>query len=53
MVLEGKGRILPHIRGGVYIYVSKDVASDSAFPLKKGQNVKVKIRGKEIVIRKL
>lgn len=52
MALIGKGRVLPHIRGGVYIYVSKDIAGDSAFPLRKGENVKIKISGKKIVISK-
>lgn len=52
MTLEGKGRILPHKRGGVYIYVSKDVANDSAFPFKKSEDVKIVIKGKEIMIKK-
>ena len=52
MALKGKGRILPHIRGGVYVYISKDVANDSAFPFKTKENVKVNIGNKKIIIEK-
>jgi hypothetical protein len=52
MVLKGKGRILPHIRGGYYIYISKDVVSDSAFPFKAPEDVSVRIEGRKIVVEK-
>lgn len=52
MTLKGKGRILPHVRGGYYIYISKDVAKDSAFPFKVPENVTVKIKGKKIIVEK-
>lgn len=53
MALKGKGRILPHIRGGYYIYISKDVASDSTFPFKVPEDVSVRIEGKKIVVEKV
>lgn len=49
---EGKGRIVPHERGGNYIYVSKDVASDSSFPFEEGENVQIEIKEDEIHIKK-
>jgi hypothetical protein len=52
MVKEGKGRILPHVRGGYYIYISRDVAKDSAFPFKPPEDVVVKINGKKIIVEK-
>jgi len=52
MVVKGKGRILPHVRGGYYIYVSRDVAMDSAFPFKVPEDVTVKIDGKKIIVEK-
>lgn len=52
MVLKGKGRILPHVRGGVYIYVSKEVANDSVFPFKEPEDVVVEIKKKELLIKK-
>lgn len=52
MVLKGRGRILPHIRGGYYIYVSKDVANDSAFPFKVPEDVLIRIEGKKLIVEK-
>ena len=52
MAKEGKGRILPHVRGGYYIYVSRDVAIDSAFPFKVPEDVTVRIEGKRIIVEK-
>ena len=52
MVLKGKGRILPHVRGGVYIYVSKEVANDSAFPFKESEAVEIRIEKKGLLIKK-
>jgi len=53
MALKGKGRVLKHIRGGCYIYISKDVANDSAFPFKKSEDVNVRIEGRKIIIEKV
>lgn len=52
MVLRGKGRILPHVRGGYYIYVSKDVANDSAFPFEVPEDITIKIEGKKLIVEK-
>lgn len=52
MTLKGKGRILPHVRGGYYIYVSKDVADDSAFPFKVPEDVMVKIEDKKLIVER-
>jgi hypothetical protein len=52
MVLKGRGRILPHVRGGYYIYISKDVASDSAFPFKVPEDVTIRIENKKIIVEK-
>ena len=52
MALKGKGRILPHVRGGYYIYISKDVANDSAFPFKVPEDVTVKLEKDKIIIEK-
>jgi hypothetical protein len=51
VVLEGKGRVIPH-RGSVYVYISKLVSNDSSFPFGKRENVKVKISGKRVIIEK-
>lgn len=52
MALKGKGRILPHVRGGYYIYISKDVANDSAFPFKVPEDVIVRIEGRKIIVER-
>ena len=52
MSLSGKGKILSHVRGGVYLYISKDVASDSSFPFGKSENVKVTIQKNKVLIEK-
>ena len=44
----GKGKVVD--RGGKYsktfIYIPKEVASDTSFPFKKGEDVTVRIEGK-------
>ena len=52
MAMEGKGRILPHVRGGYYIYISRDVAMDSTFPFKVPEDVTVRIEGRKIIVEK-
>lgn len=42
--------MIPHKRGGVYIYIPKDVASDSAFPFKDGGDLSIHIRGDKLLI---
>lgn len=53
---EGRGRIYRQkVRGAVktWIYVPHSVATDSAFPFKKGEKVKVFIHGKAVIVRKI
>jgi CxxC motif-containing protein len=51
----GKGKVVD--RGGKYsktfIYIPKEVASDTSFPFKKGEDVTVRIEGKKLIIEKL
>ena len=52
MALEGKGRFLKSEASRNLIYVPADLAKDSAFPFKPGQELRVKIdkqRGRLIV----
>jgi hypothetical protein len=53
IMLEGKGSIMES-NGRVWIYIPTKIASDSAFPFKKGDSVVVKVdpRTKEIRISK-
>ena len=51
---SGKGKVVD--RGykypKVFIYVPKDVAADTAFPFKTGEDVTVTIEGEKLVIEK-
>ena len=52
MVLESSGRFYEHAKGRVVLYISTDLHKDSAFPFKVGDNVKIKIDGKRLVVEK-
>ena len=53
MVRSGKGKIVN--RGTnypkIFVYIPKDVALDTSFPFKIGQDVNVTVEGRTIVIR--
>jgi hypothetical protein len=54
MAGEGKGKVVD--RGKkykkIFIYIPKEVAMDTNFPFKIGENVSVKIEGERLVIEK-
>jgi hypothetical protein len=54
MAGEGKGKVVD--RGKrykkIFIYVPKEVAMDTSFPFKMGENVTVKIEGERLIIEK-
>jgi len=50
IMLEGKGSIMES-NGRVWIYIPTKIASDSAFPFKKGDSVVVEVDPKSKVIR--
>ena len=54
MTGEGKGKIVD--RGKkyrkIFIYIPKEVSSDTSFPFKIGEDVTVKIEGKRLIIEK-
>jgi hypothetical protein len=54
MTGEGKGKIVD--RGKkyrkIFIYIPKEVSSDTSFPFKIGEDVVVKIEGKKLLIEK-
>lgn len=54
MAGEGKGKIVD--RGWkypkIFVYIPKEVASDTSFPFKIGENVTVRIDGQRLVIEK-
>ncbi|MEM3460895.1 MAG: hypothetical protein QXN36_04075 [Candidatus Bathyarchaeia archaeon] len=54
MTGEGKGKIVD--RGKkyrkIFIYIPKEVSSDTSFPFKIGEDVTVKIEGKKLIIEK-
>jgi len=47
---SGRGRIIPHKRGGVYIYVPVEVSGDTSFPFKERGDVSVHVRGHQLII---
>jgi hypothetical protein len=44
--------VIPHKRGGVYIYVPVEVAGDSAFPLKEKGDTLVYIQSGRLIVEK-
>lgn len=53
MTAKGKGRVIPHKRGGVYIYVPAEVAGDTIFPFKEKHDVLVYVRGHRLIVEAL
>jgi hypothetical protein len=51
----GKGKVVD--RGGkyskIFIYIPREVFSDTRFPFKKGEDVTVRIEGEKLVIERL
>ncbi|MGF3536885.1 MAG: hypothetical protein ACQXXE_08570 [Candidatus Bathyarchaeia archaeon] len=54
MTGEGKGKIVDKGKKyrKIFIYIPKEVSSDTSFPFKIGEDVTVKIEGKKLVIEK-
>ncbi|MEE9594333.1 MAG: hypothetical protein V3V92_02940 [Candidatus Hydrothermarchaeales archaeon] len=52
MSLEGYGKIYQHLKGRIVVYIPADVHKDSAFPFEVGEQVKVTVTGKKLVIEK-
>ncbi|MEM3731123.1 MAG: hypothetical protein QW667_06570 [Candidatus Bathyarchaeia archaeon] len=54
MAGEGKGKVVD--RGKkyrkIFLYIPKEVATDTSFPFKIGEDVTVRIEGKKLVIEK-
>ncbi|MEM1552206.1 MAG: hypothetical protein QXH03_06025 [Candidatus Bathyarchaeia archaeon] len=54
MTGEGKGKVVN--RGKkyrkIFIYIPKEVSSDTSFPFKVGEDVTVKIDGERLIIEK-
>lgn len=53
MTVKGKGRVIPHKRGGVYIYVPAEVSGDTIFPFKEKHDVLVYVRGRRLIVEDL
>jgi len=48
--MKGKGKFVPHKGGGLYLYISKKLSNDSAFPFKPYDEVNIRIvKGKLII----
>lgn len=52
MTTKGKGRVIRHKRGGVYIYVPAEVAGDTSFPFKEKRDTLVYVQGGRLIIEK-
>lgn len=52
MVLEDLGRLYEHAKGRLVLYIPAGVHQDSAFPFKVGEQVKVRIEGKRLVVER-
>lgn len=54
MAGSGKGKIVD--RGWkypkIFVYIPKEVAADTSFPFKIGENVTVRIKGEQLIIEK-
>ena len=53
MTIEGQGRLYEHVKGRIVLYIPADVHKDSAFPFMIGEQVRVKIDGKKLIIEKV
>ncbi len=51
---QGKGKIVDRGKNyrKIFVYIPKEVSSDTSFPFKPGDDVIVKIEGKKLVIEK-
>lgn len=53
MVLESTSRIFKHTKAKTfYITIPSSLATDSAFPFKEGQRIKVRIKENKLIIEK-
>ncbi|MEM3576929.1 MAG: hypothetical protein QXX51_00540 [Candidatus Bathyarchaeia archaeon] len=54
MTGEGKGKIVDRGKkySKIFIYIPKEVSTDTSFPFKVGEDVNVKIDGKKLIIEK-
>lgn len=52
LTTKGRGRVIPHKRGGVYIYVPAEVAGDTSFPFKEKRDALVYLQGGRLIIEK-
>ena len=53
MVLKAKSQLIPHKKAKtLYLTIPSAIANDSAFPFKPGQKVKIRIKGKKLIVEK-
>lgn len=53
MTLKGKTKLIPHKKAKtLYVTIPASIADDSAFPFKPGDEVKIAIKEKKLVIEK-
>ena len=52
MTLEGQGSFYEHARGRLVLYIPADVRKDSCFPFSPGEKVKVRIKGRTLIVEK-
>lgn len=53
MALEGKVKLIPHRKAKtLYLAIPASIVDDSTFPFNPGEEVKIKIKEKKIIISK-
>jgi hypothetical protein len=53
MTLEAKTTLIPHKKAKtLYLTIPSAVANDSAFPFKPGEEVKITIKDKKLIVEK-
>lgn len=52
MALEGKGKLTKPVSNRTMIYVSVDVARDSAFPFKAGDDLWLRIEDGRLIVER-
>lgn len=54
MTGEGKGKVVDRGKNysKIFIYIPKEVSTDTSFPFRVGEDVTVKIDGKRLIIEK-
>jgi ABC-type Mn2+/Zn2+ transport system ATPase subunit len=54
MTGEGKGKVVNRGKkySKIFVYIPKEVSTDTSFPFKVGEDVTVKIDGKRLIIEK-